>query len=339
MIIQEVKEQVMQNNSKGYSKREYETVRHEETRIHTNYLVVAYLCLVHLTAASAFFLPFRRGYLALAIFSYFFIGFSTTIGLHRLLSHRSFRCPKWVEYLLVTGAMLTGQGSPLIWVANHRIHHQHSDEPGDVHSPRKGFWYSHLLWIMDDNSTDPDAYHKYCKDLTADRYYHWLVRYRLVPQLVAVLLCGFVLEWAAVPCVFFLPVVCWMHSTYAVNSFCHHDWFGSRMFETRENSRNVWWVGLIALGEGWHNNHHAFPRSVKHGMKWNQIDLSYLLIRLFGVLGLAWDLQQPKAAMHQQTKLQAPLPQPMRLSVGNKNAGVAEPYIMRAPGVEPAGGA
>jgi fatty-acid desaturase len=313
----------MPNNSQGYLNGKDEIVQQAATQIRANYPVIAYLCLVHLIAASAFFLPLRPGYLALAIFNYFFIGFSTTIGLHRLLSHRSFRCPKWVEQLLVTGAMLTGQGSPLLWVANHRIHHQHSDETGDVHSPRRGFWYSHILWIVDDNSTDSEAYSKYCKDLTGDPYYHWLVRYRLVPQLAAVMLCGLTLGWAAVPCVFFLPVVCWMHSTYSVNSFCHHDWFGSRRFETRENSRNVWWVGLIALGEGWHNNHHAFPRSVKHGMKWNQIDLSYWMIRLLGALGLAWDLQQPKTTMTQHTQLLPASPQQARIIV-ETTAGVAE---------------
>ncbi len=314
----------MSKDAQGNLKREGEIIHQAGTRIRANYLVIAYLCLVHLIAVSAFFLPMRPGYFGLAIFNYFFIGFSTTIGLHRLLSHRSFRCPKWAEYLLVTGAMLTGQGSPLLWVANHRIHHQHSDEAGDVHSPRKGFWYSHFLWIVDDNSTDPDAYRKYCKDLMADRYYHWLVRYRLVPQLAAVLLCGFTLGWAAVPCVFFLPVVCWMHSTYSVNSFCHHDWFGSRMFETGENSRNVWWVGLIALGEGWHNNHHALPRSVKHGMKWNQLDLSYLMIRLLAALGLAWDLQQPKVKRRPHPAFQPATPPQMRRSAAPATAAVAE---------------
>jgi stearoyl-CoA desaturase (delta-9 desaturase) len=315
----------MSNDSKEYLKREVETVQRAGTQIRTNYLVIAYLCLVHLIAATTFLLPLRPAYFALAILNYFFIGFCTTIGLHRLLSHRSFRCPKWMEYLLVTGAMLTGQGSPLLWVANHRIHHQHSDEEGDVHSPRRGFWYSHLLWIVDDNSTDSDAYRRYCKDLTADRYYHWLVRYRLVPQLAAVLPCGFTLGWAAVPCVFFLPVVCWMHSTYSVNSFCHHEWFGSRKFETRDDSRNVWWVGLIALGEGWHNNHHAFPRSVKHGMEWNQVDLSYWMIRLFGAVGLAWDLQQPKATTHGRAKLQTRTPRQVHDAI-KTTAVVAEPY-------------
>jgi stearoyl-CoA desaturase (delta-9 desaturase) len=273
-----------------------ERVRAAETagrpRVKVNYVVLSYLCVVHLIAASAFLLPRRAGHVALAVVTYFSIGFSTTIGLHRLLSHRSFECPKWVEYSLVTVAMLTGQGSPLLWVANHRIHHGRSDREGDVHSPRRGFWYAHVGWIVDDASTDPEAYRKYCRDLAGDAYYHWLVRYRLAPQAAAVALVGFGLGWAAVPLVFFLPVVCWMHSTYAVNSVCHDARFGSRLFETREGSRNVWWVGLLALGEGWHNNHHAYPRSARHGLGARQLDLSYLVIRLLSAAGLARDVKE-----------------------------------------------
>ncbi|HEX8186956.1 MAG TPA: acyl-CoA desaturase [Pyrinomonadaceae bacterium] len=281
-------------NERGRAKGE---VRAGRARIKVNYLVLSYLCVAHLVAASAFLLPVRPGLIALAVVTYFSIGFSTTIGLHRLLSHRSFECPRWLEHALVTVAMLTGQGSPLLWVANHRIHHGRSDREGDVHSPRRGFWYGHILWIIDDASTDPEAYRKYCKDLAGDAYYHWLVRFRLVPQASAVALVGFTLGWAAVPLVFFLPVVCWMHSTYAVNSVCHDARFGSRLFETREGSRNVWWVGLLALGEGWHNNHHAYPRSARHGIGGRQLDLSYLVIRLFGVLGLARNVKEfPGAA-------------------------------------------
>src|SRR5215204_6804733 len=266
--------------------------RRGRARIKVNHVVLSYLCLVHLVAASAFLLPMRSGLIALAVFAYFSIGFSTTIGLHRLLSHRSFECPRWLEYALVTVAMLTGQGSPLLWVANHRIHHGRSDREGDVHSPRRGFWYGHILWIIDDASTDPEAYRKYCKDLAGDRYYHWLVRFRLIPQALAVALVGLTLGWAAVPLVFILPVVLWMHSTYMVNSVCHDARFGSRRFETREGSRNVWWVGLLALGEGWHNNHHAYPRSARHGLGARQLDLSYLVIRLFGAAGLARNLKE-----------------------------------------------
>lgn len=295
----------MNGNVKEFQKRVEGVGQTGRARFKVNYLVVVYLCLVHLVAASAFFLPVRAAHIALAFVTYLSIGFSTTIGLHRLLSHRSFQCPKWLEYLLVSVAMLTGQGSPLLWVANHRVHHGRSDREGDVHSPRRGFWYGHILWIADDTSTDPLAYRKYCRDLSGDAYYHWLVRYRLVPQAVAVSLVGVTLGWSAVPLVFFLPVVCWMHSTYAVNSFCHDARFGSRSFETREGSRNVWWVGLLALGEGWHNNHHAYPRSARHGFGARQLDLSYLVIRLLGALGLAWNLQEPRLSSRRERTAQA----------------------------------
>src|SRR5215204_7618577 len=298
--------------------------RRGRARIKVNYLVLSYLCLIHIIAASAFLLPMRSGLIALAVFAYFSIGFSTTIGLHRLLSHRSFECPRWLEYALVTVAMLTGQGSPLLWVANHRIHHGRSDREGDVHSPRRGFWYGHILWILDDASTDPLAYRKYCKDLAGDAYYHWLVRYRLAPQAVVVALVGLTLGWSAVPLVFFLPVVCWMHSTYAVNSVCHDARFGSRLFETREGSRNVWWVGLLALGEGWHNNHHAYPRSARHGLGARQVDLSYLVIRSLGVLGLARNLKGVPDAARQ------PAARPRAVEAPDKEVPLQEDPALRA---------
>ncbi|HEX2571942.1 MAG TPA: acyl-CoA desaturase [Polyangia bacterium] len=259
-------------------------------------LVVLYLGLVHVLAGMALFLPLRPGYVAAALGVYLSVGLGTTVGLHRLLSHRSFACPRWLEYVLVSLAMTTGQGSPLLWVANHRIHHGHSDGPGDIHSPRHGFWYSHVGWIYDSGSTDPLAYQRYCRDLADDRYYHWLVPYRMVPQLVAVLLVALIAGWGAVPFVFFLPVVCWMHSTYAVNSVCHWPSLGTRRFATRDDSRNVWWVGLLALGEGWHNNHHASPRAARHGLGWHELDLSYWFIRLLACLGLSWQLVEPARA-------------------------------------------
>jgi fatty-acid desaturase len=255
-------------------------------------LVVLFLGLVHVLAGTAFFLPVRPGYVPAALCVYLSVGFGTTVGLHRLLSHRSFACPRWFEYVLVSMAMITGQGSPLLWVANHRIHHGHSDGPGDIHSPRRGFWYGYMGWIYDGASSDPLAYRRYCKDLAGDPYYHWLVRYRLVPQLLAVLLVALVAGWKAVPFVFYLPVVCWMHSTYAVNAVCHSPRFGSRRFATHDDSRNVWWMGVLALGDGWHNNHHASPRTVRHGLGWRELDLSYWFIRLLACLGLTWQLEE-----------------------------------------------
>ncbi|WP_437835682.1 acyl-CoA desaturase [Sorangium sp. So ce1153] len=252
---------------------------------------IAYFALVHAAAVSGLLLPIRASLVAVACALYAALHLSTVVGLHRLLSHRAFRCPRWVEYGLVSVAMISGQGSPIAWVATHRRHHAHTDREGDVHSPRRGLWYAHIGWIVDEGSTDPRDPERYCRDLAGDPYYRWLMRWRFAPQVAAVLLAGLALGWGAVPFVFFLPLVCWMHTTYLVNSACHAPRFGSRAFDTRDGSRNVGWVAALTFGEGWHNNHHAFPRAARYGMAPGQHDLAFLFIRALAALGLAWDIQ------------------------------------------------
>lgn len=258
-----------------------------------NCVTIAFMIVVHGLAGLALFLPIQNQWLPVALAAYVILGLGTTVGLHRLICHRAFQCPRWVEYALVTMAMPTGQGSPLLWAATHRRHHGFSDGPGDPHSPRRSFWYGHIGWILDDESTADSAWPTWCRDIAEDRYYLWLLRFRLVPQAIAVLMTALALGWAAVPFCFFLPAVLWMHSTYAVNSLCHLPALGSAPWATKEDSRNFWLVGLLALGEGWHNNHHAFPRAARHGLRWWQLDVSWLFIRGLAVLGLAWDLKQP----------------------------------------------
>jgi fatty-acid desaturase len=258
-------------------------------------VALLYLIAMHIVALSGFLLPIRPVYVLVALLVYVAIGLGTTVGLHRLICHRSFVCPRWVEYTLVSVAMVTGQGSPLLWAANHRAHHRYSDGVDDVHSPHRGFWYSHVGWIIDKSSTDPEGYRRYCKDIANDRYYQWLIHHRLAPHAIAVLLIAMVMGWETVPFVFYLPAVCWMHATYSVNSVCHLPLFGSRRFPTSDRSRNVWWVGILAFGEGWHNNHHACPRAARHGHAWYQVDFSYWFIRLLAALGLAWNLKGVKS--------------------------------------------
>ncbi|KYF71687.1 fatty acid desaturase, partial [Sorangium cellulosum] len=251
---------------------------------------IAYFALVHAAAVAGLLLPIRASLVAAACALYAALHVSTIVGLHRLLSHRAFRCPRWVEYGLVSVAMISGQGSPIAWVATHRRHHAHTDREGDVHSPRRGLWYAHIGWIVDEGSTDARDPERYCRDLAGDPYYRWLMRWRFAPQVAAVLLAGLALGWGAVPLVFFLPLVCWMHTTYLVNSACHAPRFGSRAFDTRDGSRNVGWVAALTFGEGWHNNHHAFPRAARYGMAPGQHDLAFLFIRALAALGLAWDI-------------------------------------------------
>ncbi|APR75823.1 Fatty acid desaturase [Minicystis rosea] len=272
-----------------------------------NPVAVTYLVILHALALAAFLLPVRPALVLTAIAIYVLEGLGSTVGLHRLLSHRSFACPRWVEYLLVSVAMMTGQGSPILWVATHRRHHRYSDREGDVHSPHQGFVYSHVGWMVDDFSTSPDDA-RYSKDLADDPYYRWLLRYRFVPQVATVLVLGVTFGVRGLPLAFFLPSVLWMHSTYCVNSVCHHPAMGTAPFETEDRSRNVGWVALLTFGEGWHNNHHAFPRSAQHGLGRGQIDVSHAVIRLLAWLGLAWNVQQPPARAGRATEPNNVLP-------------------------------
>ncbi|MBU8896459.1 acyl-CoA desaturase [Corallococcus sp. H22C18031201] len=265
----------------------------ESPRFRVSLIIVVYMLVVHALAASAFVLPWPPHALPVALTLYVAMGLGTTVGLHRLICHRAFECPRWVEYGLVTVAMLTGQGSPLLWAATHRIHHAKADTEGDVHSPERGLWYAHMGWILNEASTDDDAWRTWCKDLAGDRYYHWLLRFRLGPQVIAVLVLGLTLGWRTLPAYFFLPMVSWMQSTYAVNSVCHARAFGTRVHDTRDHSRNVWWVSVLALGEGWHNNHHAFPASARHGWVWWQVDVGWTFIRCLRAVGLARQVHLP----------------------------------------------
>lgn len=220
-------------------------------------------------------------------------GFGITIGYHRLLTHRSFRCPRWVEYALAWVGCLSLQGGPIKWTATHRLHHQYSDEQQDPHTPRHGFFWSHVLWVL---TYDPQfdryaLYSRYAQDLARDRGYVFLER---TVALWQVALGVALYAWGGWPCVIwgvFVRLVYVWHSTWFVNS-ASHTW-GYRNFETRDVSRNLWWVALISLGEGWHNNHHAYPRSARHGLRVWEVDLTWLAIRLMQGIGLARDVRLP----------------------------------------------
>ena len=245
------------------------------------------LVVYHALALAAFALPWRREWVLAGAGTFLLVGLGTTLGLHRKLTHRAFDCPRWLEYALVTAAMVTLQSSPLEWVANHRLHHGHADGARDPHTPRKGFWYSYLGWVVDDLSTDKDAYRTACRDLAGDRYYLWLLRYRQVPHVLALALVVAVWGWQAAPLVLYLPLKLWMHAQYTVNAVCHGGTRGFRSYDSPDASRNVWWVGLWALGEGWHNNHHAHPRAAFLGHAPWQLDVGGLVLRGLMRLGLA----------------------------------------------------
>jgi stearoyl-CoA desaturase (delta-9 desaturase) len=240
--------------------------------------------------------------LRLALFASFYLVsmLGVTVGFHRLLSHASFACPRAVRGVLAAMGCLAAEGPPIFWVATHRLHHQHSDQEGDPHSPAllvpgagrlRGFVHAHVGWMLTAVPANPL---RYAPDLLRDPVIVRVNRrYRaiLAAGLVAPALLGLALEGGAVGA---LDGLLWgglaricaaQHATWAINSVCHL--YGSRPWRTREASRNNWLVALFALGEGWHNNHHAAPTSAAHGLRWWQLDPSFAFVRLLRALGLA----------------------------------------------------
>ncbi|PRQ57022.1 putative acyl-CoA desaturase [Rosa chinensis] len=219
------------------------------------------------------------GALWVAISLYLVSGMGITIPYHQNLAHQSFKVPKWLEYSLAYYAVLSLQGSPLEWVSSHRYHHQFTDKLRDPHSPTKGFWFSHVNWAFD--------YHSRFGNLECQLYYRFL---HYTYFLHSVLL-GVALYLAGG-----LPFVVWgmsfhMQVTFSINSICHT--WGKQTCDTGDVSKNNWLFGLLAFGEGWHNNHHAFEYSARQGLERWQIDTSWYVIKFLQVVGLATDVKLP----------------------------------------------
>jgi stearoyl-CoA desaturase (delta-9 desaturase) len=234
---------------------------------------------------------------------YFVTALGVTVGFHRLLTHRSFRTAPWLERTFAVAGSLSVQGSVLDWVADHRKHHAHTDVEGDPHSPHvghgsglKGLWHAHTGWLME---TQGQAdWKKYAKDLYEDPkmkrigkgFPVLVVVSLLVPTVAGFVLHGFTWQgalrgyiWGGLVRVFLVH-----HVTWSVNSVCHY--FGSRRFDIEDKSTNVFWLALPSLGESWHHNHHAFPRSARHGLKRWELDVSALIITGLEKVGLAHDV-------------------------------------------------
>ena len=228
---------------------------------------------------------------ALMIGLYIPISLGVTIGFHRYLTHRGFRTVAPLKAALLILGSMSIEGPAIVWAANHRKHHAFADQAGDPHSPTEGFLHAHVGWLFTGQDADELVY---ARDLRDDRmvmaisklFPLWAVLTLAIPFAIG----GWHgLIWGGLVRVFLTH-----HVTWSVNSVCHT--FGSRPFATRDESRNQWTVGLLALGEGWHNNHHAFPRSAMHGLRWWQFDLSGITIRLLERARLAWDVQRVSAS-------------------------------------------
>ena len=252
-----------------------------------------FMLVMHIGAVAALLPAFRswQGLVALAIL-YWVTVLGVTLGLHRLVAHRSFEAPRWLERLLVLMGALACQSGPIEWVGLHRHHHLHSDQPNDHHDAGRGLWWAHSDWMLHEIPALKEI-HRFTGDVERDPFHRWLERWFLLLQLPLGAALYYYGNWAgvhggglglvlwAIP----LRLVLVYHVTWFVNSATHA--FGYRNFDSPDLSRNCWWVALLTFGEGWHNNHHAHPHSARHGLRWFEFDLTWQHIRLLQSLGWA----------------------------------------------------
>jgi len=252
--------------------------------------IISYIGMIHLVALLALFPAFFSWKaVGVAVVLYCITEcWGITLGYHRLLSHRSFQLPKWLEYFFIFCGTLACQAGPIHWIGLHRIHHKYSDQPQDPHDSNKGFWWSHMGWMFYNIPANEDI-PRYTKDISGDRVYQFFQNYFVLIQVVLGLLLCWLGGWSFVIWGIFVRLVVGFHCTWFVNSATHK--FGYRSHESNDESRNCWWVALLTFGEGWHNNHHAFQYSARHGLKWWEIDITWMTIRFLEILGLAKDVK------------------------------------------------
>ena len=261
-------------------------------RINSTTIVLFFL---HVGAIAALFnFTWSALWAALAL-HWVAVGWGISLGYHRLHTHQSYQCPLWMQYFLAVCGTMTLEGGPMFWVGTHRIHHAKSDQPGDPHSPRLGggFW-AHMGWIVfgETHHNDSKFMARYAPDLAKHKFYWWLNTYHWVPvAATGVLLFAFG-GWPAFLWGFCLRIVYGLHVTWLINSATHM--FGRRRFDTEDDSRNSFILGLLTFGEGWHNNHHAHQTSARHGLAWWEIDISWITLKLLRAVGLVWGVRTAK---------------------------------------------
>jgi len=292
------------NSEEPNSEKEPERQRPKLGFGNLNLIVTGWLVLIH---AGAIFAPFVFSWEAIVLvvgLHWITGGIGICLSYHRLFTHTSFRTYRPVKWALAFIGGLAGEGPVTDWVANHRKHHALSDQEGDPHSPLDGAWWSHVFWLAVKKTPEGHKEHvqRWAPDLAKDKVLTW-IGYMFLPShfITGLILLGAgyaygglyyglsFLAWGL-----FARLVAVLHSTWFVNS-ASHIW-GYTNYETTDESRNNWWVALITYGEGWHNNHHAYPRMANHGHRWWEIDVTFTTIRIMQKLGLAWDVVDYKKA-------------------------------------------
>lgn len=280
--------------------------RQQSEKLNRNTLVA--VAIFHLLAAAALFFFSWQNLIASVLLWWISGSLGIGLGYHRLLTHRGFKVSKWLEYTLSVFGTLAVQSGPLSWVTTHRIHHAFTETERDPHSPRSGTYWAHVGWIFRGVAQNQSqaTMRRYCPDFADDRFHQLINRYYYVPTIIVGLVLLAVGGPSMVLWAIFLRTVVGWHATWLVNSATHL--WGTRRFDTRDDSRNNPLIAAITFGEGWHNNHHAYPRSAKHGLKWFEVDLNWIQIWLLEKIGLirdvyAYNLKEEKSDRTEVTEL------------------------------------
>ncbi len=259
-----------------------------------NWVTTLILAGLHIGAFAALFcFSWKAFFVALAL-HWVAVGWGISLGYHRLHTHQSYQCPRWLEYFFAVCGTMTLEGGPMFWVGTHRVHHAKSDQPGDPHSPNEGTFWSHMGWIVfgETNHNNSQFMAKHAPDLARHKFYWWLNTYHWIPVVatgLALLAFG---GWPMFLWGFCLRIVYGLHCTWLINSATHI--FGSRRFETSDDSRNSFILAVLTFGEGWHNNHHAHQTSARHGMMWYEFDISWITLKILKSVGLVWGVRLVK---------------------------------------------
>lgn len=284
-----------------------------------DWVVVVWMLAMHVGALAAPFFITWEAVVTAVVLHWATCSVGICLTMHRYLSHRSLKLRTPAKFFGLLCATIAGEGTPMHWSSVHRIHHQKSDQEGDPHSPNEGDWWSHILWTFTgrDSRLRPTMYRHFVPDLVQDKMM-WFFENAFGPVLIGtgILLYAIgglpMLLWAM--CV---RMVFAYHSTWFVNSATHM--WGYRTYETSDRSRNLWWVAVLAYGEGWHNNHHAYPRLARAGHKWWEVDPTWMFIRFLQLIGQAYDVD-------------ARLPQDLPAT---KSGGVLQQLQSKSKGVSP----
>jgi stearoyl-CoA desaturase (delta-9 desaturase) len=246
--------------------------------------------LVHLVGFAAIWTGITWQAVVICVVLYWLRIFAIGAGYHRYFAHRSYTTSRAFQFALAVLSQSTAQKSVLWWAAKHRHHHLHSDTPEDVHSPRhKGFFYSHVGWIFDRRHDKVDLIK--IDDFARYPELMWLHRFELVPAVALGVICFLIGGWSGLVVGFFWSTVLVYHATFCINSLAHVH--GRKRYVTGDYSRNNWLLAFFTMGEGWHNNHHAYQSSVRQGFRWWEIDGTYYILKALSWTGLVWDLKAP----------------------------------------------